>query len=80
MQGGSTKRKRASNLTDHNVNHGECNAGVTASSIGISVTGQSINQAEESRQSADKMDDLKQIFMDKHVIAIFCADFFFILT
>ncbi|GLU11233.1 hypothetical protein SLE2022_279920 [Rubroshorea leprosula] len=66
MQGGSTKRKRGSNLTDHDVNHGECNTGVTASSIGISATGQCTNQAEESRQSADKMDDLKQIFMDKH--------------
>ncbi|XWS40772.1 hypothetical protein CRYUN_Cryun17cG0024300 [Craigia yunnanensis] len=60
VQEGSSARKRASNFSDKDVNSAK------TSMEGVSSFEQNISQADENKQSTDCIDEIKQIFMDKH--------------
>ncbi|GMI68417.1 hypothetical protein HRI_000511000 [Hibiscus trionum] len=62
VQEGSSARKRGSKLTEKDVNSAKTSTGGSESSIGDQKT----FQADKNKQSTDCIDDIKQIFMDKH--------------
>ncbi|KAE8689315.1 DNA repair protein UVH3-like isoform X2 [Hibiscus syriacus] len=62
VQEGSSARKRGSKLTEKDVDSAKTSTGGSESSIGNQKT----FQADKNKQSADCIDDIKQIFMEKH--------------
>ncbi|KAK8717056.1 hypothetical protein V6N13_044337 [Hibiscus sabdariffa] len=62
VQEGSSARKRGSKLTEKDVNSAKMSTGDSESIIGDQKT----FQADKNKQSTDCIDDIKQIFMDKH--------------
>ncbi|XVF60355.1 hypothetical protein PTKIN_Ptkin08bG0038400 [Pterospermum kingtungense] len=60
VQEGSSTRKRGSKASDKDVNSAE------TSMEGVSSFDQNISQADMNKQSTDCIDEIKQIFMDKH--------------
>ncbi|XP_022739308.1 DNA repair protein UVH3 isoform X3 [Durio zibethinus] len=67
VQEGSSARKRGSKFSDKDVNSAKTSMIDSVSSIeGVSSLDQNISQADENKQSKDCIDDMKQIFMDKH--------------
>lgn len=74
MQEGSSARKRGSKFSDKDVISAKTSMRDSGSPIeGLSSFDQNISQADKNTQSTDCIDDIKQIFMDKHVSALFPA-------
>ncbi|XP_007031407.2 PREDICTED: DNA repair protein UVH3 [Theobroma cacao] len=67
VQEGSSARKRCSKFSDKDVISAKTSMRDSGSPIeGLSSFDQNISQADKNTQSTDCIDDIKQIFMDKH--------------
>lgn len=71
VQEGSSARKRGPKFTEKDVNSTKTSTRGSESNNGASSLDQNSFQADKNMLSTDCIDDIKQIFMDKHVNTLF---------